>query len=212
MNFNFLNDIKLATIQSAPKTKGGPAKINRIPEGLAIRVYKDGRVYPSDSAVEQFNLEYLNKDSEELQLGFDIVNSNNWTQYPSEAPSVLFLSPVAKTAPKVDLFGSVRYNEDGTPKNTVKEQASKNEDLLNAVQDIFGIVVEDYVDLQFITDNTLTVEVAYLPKTVARGPEKGQIKTERRENVVMYPMSLISIGEDELVTTEVVTEEETTSL
>jgi hypothetical protein len=207
MNFSFLTDLKVIEVvkETAPK---GKTKINRIPEGLSIRIYKNGAVYPSVQLTERFGLEYAHKNSEDFQNGFDIVNSNNWIQYPKDAAPVLFLVPVSKGESKVDLFSSVRYDENGQPKNSVYEQASKSEELLAAIMDIFSLEVDDYVDLELVTDNTLAVEVAHFPKTVNRGPDKGAIKTERRENVTMYPVVLrTNVVEENVVSEEVVNEE-----
>jgi hypothetical protein len=199
MNFNFLNDIKLSEVVVKKTTTPVSRKINRTPEGISLRIYKNGTVYPSIALVEQFNLEYNIKNLVDINEGgnaLDIINSNDWSQYPKEAQPVLFIGVTAKSEPKVDLFGTTRYNEDGTPKSSVLTQGTKSMELLGAVINLFGDSTtiesafgeDDYLDLDVIVDNTLPVEIAYIPKTVARGPEKGQIKTERRDNITLYPV------------------------
>src|SRR6187551_1206779 len=164
----FLKNAKLEEVSVKPRAAGGRSKQwNPNPTSLAIRLWKDGSVFPSQALVDQFDLEYkiatITKvalplkegQTEEDQKfkneyyyvsgpgnGFDVIDSRRWPSYKADGDT-LFISPVQKDQAKVDLFSSVGYNEeDGTPKNSVMEQGANSfgkSTLLDAVKEIYGI-------------------------------------------------------------------------
>ena len=120
--------------------KGGPRK-QRNPEGLAIRVFRDGSVYPSAQLVDKFQLEYRHKENEVQGNAFDVIDT---ALYPTfqVGKRILIISAVDKTAPKNDLFGSVGYDETGVPLLSVMEQGSKTygkDSLIPMIEEIYGI-------------------------------------------------------------------------
>lgn len=134
---------------------------------LAIRVFRDGSVFPSDAAIAQFDLEYKKALIEKEELpkkegqtevktknvysfpngtgnGFDIIDSRIWQQFKSTTEGgMLFIIPTPKDAAKVDLFGTTNYNADGTPKSMVGEQGAATfgkDVLIPAIEQLYGVV------------------------------------------------------------------------
>lgn len=198
-----INDV--AEIKTAG-AKGGPRK-QRNPEGLAIRVFRDGSVYPSPDLVSMFDLEYANKPAEGQSVtgnGFDVIDTKLYPTF-QVGRRILIISPVAKASAKVDLFASTTYNEDNTPKSSVLDQGSKtfgSEELIPMIEEIYGIKFRrkdenegaEYVDMLLI-GNPATQQpwmlpngksVTFIPKKVSRGADKGAVTTTRRENPVFY--------------------------
>lgn len=192
--------------------KGGPRK-ERNPEGLAIRVFRDGSVYPSLELVEKFGLEYTPKDITMVGNGFDVIDTQLFPQF-QVGKRILIISPAQKSLPKVDLFGSTTYEEDGSPKASVIDQGSKTfgaDDLIPMIEEIYGLTfaknataekdgvpavaaVEglEFVDMVFVS-NPATGEpwkapkdVVYIPKKVSRGKDKGTVSAQRREKPELY--------------------------
>jgi len=171
---SLLNFLQSATVEEVvPGTrvgKTGPRKQwQPNPSIVAIRLWRDGSVYPSLAAINKFDLQY--KDAvitkEKLPLkegqtdadqkyknvydfpngtgnGFDVVDSRVWDQFKTAAEGgMLFIVPTPKNAAKVDLFGSTNYTDDGKPKSTVEEQGAAtfgSEVLIPAVEALYGIV------------------------------------------------------------------------
>lgn len=166
-----------ATIEDVAEQTGrkssGPRKETN-PEGLAIRLFRDGSVYPSADLVALLNLEYPQatvsgktalplKDGEtetdtkyrtvfevkdDTSMGLDIIDS---ALYPSfKIPKRVLLANVAlKSQPKVDLFARVDYEEDGTPKSSVMEQGSKTfgfDSLIPMLEEVYGIKMSTKAD------------------------------------------------------------------
>lgn len=191
-----INDVAEKTVARM----GGPRK-QRNPEGLAIRLFRDGSVYPSQELVDKFNLEYTAKDSDTQNNGFDVIDISLYPTFQL-GQRILIISPVSRKNGKVDLFGSTTYNEDGSPKASVLEQGSKTfgmDDLIPAIQEIYNINMSkengvEFVDLVLVA-NPATNEpwslpngktITYIPKKVSRGEAKGTISTIRRENPSFY--------------------------
>ena len=209
-------------------------KKNRIPEGLALRIFRDGSVYPSLDAVKMFNLEYpkavVTKEAQPLPIGahagaepefknvftveqpgfgFDIVDTDKAQANGFKfGKRVLLISPVSRSLPKVDLFASTTYQEDGTPRSTITDQGAKtfgSETLLPMIKEVYGLELTkegdvDFIDLQFVAHPTTGLpwkpnrDVIYIPKQINRGKDKGAYTTVRRELpvfYVLYPTSLI---------------------
>lgn len=222
-----LDFLATATINDmAEKTvvrKGGPRK-QRNPEGLAIRVFHDGSVYPSQELVDKFNLEYAAKDSDDSNNGFDIIDIALYPTFQL-GKRILIISPVSRKNGKVDLFGSTTYNEDGSPKTSVLEQGSKTfgmDDLIPAIQEIYNISMDkesgvEFVDLVLVA-NPATGEpwtlpqgktITYIPKKVSRGAAKGTVSTIRRENPLFYAFLPLEMTQGEATEQK---EEEVTEL
>jgi len=216
MNFDFLKNVTINKVEETPKktSTGRVAQEKNPKSGLTLRLFKDGAIYPSAELVDKFNLEY-NKDK--TGNGFDIFSSANWSQYPTDADNVVFISAVSKDNARVDLFGSAR--EVNGELTSVMSQGSKTfgVELIPMLESVYGVkLFEDkkYVDLQVVEEVKLEQEILYVPKMVMKGEHKGMMTTERRENVSLYPLAILSNNEgSEVVNGEVeepetVTEEE----
>jgi len=163
------------------------------PEGLTLRIFANGDVYPSKELVERFKLEYNSEDSTQQSFGLDIVDSLEWTPTAS-MPRMILIGIVNKQEPKVDLFGTCRYNEDKTPKSSVITQGPRSEELLDLVRSLGYLTDEQkYCDLEFVVEHPVTTQdgILYIPKTVARGANKGEKTYIRRENVSLYPVNTV---------------------
>lgn len=197
MNFDFLKTVEVAAPEKKPaKTKTTAPKL---PEGgLVLRVFANGKVYPSKDLVEAAEIEYTNKDAEIKGNGLDIFKSADWSGFPADAPEqFLFVSGIDRSQPKVDLFASCGYNEDGTPKTSVTEQGggSFGKTLLAMVEDVFDICIPsgDFADLAIREDIVLESPngLYYIPKLKSRGDDKGTITVQRRENIKIRPFELL---------------------
>ena len=201
MNLDFLNDISL----KATEVKASRAHVDTAPvSGADLRLFKDGRVYPSQELIDTHNLEYVNK-GDETGNGFDIVDTQNFPNYPEGQPRLVMVALTSKDNAKVDLFGSVGYNEDGTPKTTVATQGSKTTGawLITLLEEVYG---EDlfpegvrFVDLKIRTEFGLNTpnNIYHLPKTVARGVNKGDITYTRRTDTTLWPLVVLTLEEAE---------------
>jgi hypothetical protein len=214
----FLAQATWTDVAEQPTTtkKGGTQKKERIPSGLAIRVFRDGSVYPSAELVEKFDLEYGPKDCDGCGNGFDVIDTRRYSElrFPKD---ILLISPVSRRVKhgKVDLFAAVGYNADNSPKSTVSNQGASTygkEELLPMLKEIYGLELTkdsnpDYIDLQLVTNPVTNQpwelpngrQVTYIPKKKSRGAEKGVADVVRREKPqfwALIPASLIE-GTDE---------------
>lgn len=159
------------------------------PEGLTVRVFSDGSVYPSQELVNNYQLEFLPKD-QNAGNGIDVIDSSKWTPLQN-APRMLLFGFTHKSEPKIELFGTCRYNTDGTPKSSVLTQGSVCKELLALVKE-FGWLTEEqtFVDLKVLTQHPIKTEngVAYIPKVVDRGAKKGEETYVKRESYQMFPV------------------------
>lgn len=235
---SFLRNAKLEETPVVKKGPGGKAKQwNPNPTILAVRLWKDGSVFPSQALVDQFNLDYKNATITKVALplkegqteeeqkfkneyyyvsgpgnGFDVIDSRQWPGFTADGAS-LFISPVERNQPKVDLFASVGYEEDGTPKTTVLEQGANTfgkSTLIEAVKEVYGIELgedKEFVDLMVVDKiddfdvvETFSKPVTFVPKIVVRGDDKGKADLQRRENAKIYlfaPASALGTTESE---------------
>jgi hypothetical protein len=194
MNFDFLNNITINKVEEAPKkTSTGRVATPKNPEsGLTMRLFKDGAIYPSQELVDTFNLEY---NSNKTGNGFDVFSANNWNQYPEGADNVVFISATPKSNSRVDLFSQARVVDGELTK--VMEQGSKTFglELIPMLESTYGTkLFEDkrYVDLVVVNTTSIQQDVVYVPKMVMKGEHKGTISTERRENVTLYPLAIMT--------------------
>ena len=194
------------------------------PIGLRIRIFHNGKIYPSQQLVQKFDLEYKNKPTEGQEgqegqeetynygNGFDIVDSTKWRPLEDQMKMLLF-SVVPKNQPKVDLFGSAIYNDDNTPKVSVMNQGTTSPSLLQFVKDI-GWFTNDhsYCDLEVVIANPINTidNIYYLPKTIEKGASAGQDTYVRRENITLYPVNIPENLVEQITQEEtLVTQEET---
>ena len=195
-NLDFLTNVQLNVPENKVKAeKPGRTAVTKNPEGLTLRVFSNGKIYPSQDLVTLLNLEYTTKDTATNNNGLDIFKSTDWGMFPVDAPQkYIFIAPVPKDSPKVDLFGQVGYSEEGRPKNSVMEQGggSFGEQMLEMISEVYGITLEkgSFLDLEVKSEVVVKSpnDVYFIPKTVARGEKKGQITVVRRENISVMPL------------------------
>lgn len=168
---DFLKNAQVVDSDTLKKKSGTPGKqLSPLATLIAIRVWADGSVFPSDAAKVKFDLEYRKavitvkditpalkegepapekKTKNEYAFpdgtgnGFDLLDSRVWNQYKGEG-AMLFVMAVPKDQPKVDLFGNVNYDEKGDPKVTVMEQGS-----LTFGQNVLREAIEEVYKLKF---------------------------------------------------------------
>lgn len=216
MSLDFLKNISLqsnAVVKSPiARTKSNVAKT---PENADIRVFKNGAVYPSDKLVAACNLQYVGKDVTPKGNGFDVFSSKKFLNTQHLAEAFLFIALVPKDAGKVDLFSSTTYDENGAPKSDVLTQGAVTfgQELLEMVKEVYGVELKEgqnFIDLKIMKDNPSNTDdgIYWVPKTVNRGPKKGDVTLERRENLTLYPLVPVSLlGEGEAPVEETVTED-----
>jgi 5-hydroxyisourate hydrolase-like protein (transthyretin family) len=222
MNLDFLKDVTLK--ESDVKVRATRAKLNTTPvEGANLRLFSDGRIFPSQELVTMYNLEYVAK-GEDVGNGFDIIDTDNSPHYPEGQQRIVMVSLTPKDSSKVDLFGSVGYNEDGSIKKSVMDQGSTTTGkwLVALLLDVYAeeLFVGDtnFVDLQIHTDMSLntTNDIYHMPKTVTRGEKKGEVSYVRRTNTTLWPLTVFTanetLEEDIAVENDVKEEVETTTL
>ena len=200
-NFDFLKNVTLTVPETSAKTT---SKVDKNPTGMKLRVYASGRVYPSQELVDALNLEYCSKESDSVNNGLDVFKSIDWGMFPQiPGQDFIFVCAVPKSSAKVDMFGQVGYDENGTPKVSVMEQGGGTfgKELVDMIESVYGITIEkgQFIDLEFKTDVVIKSpnDVYFIPKTVARGEKKGEITVIRREYVNVMP--LIPVVEPETV-------------
>jgi hypothetical protein len=133
--------------------------------------------------------------------GFDVFTLANWTQIPDQVratvPNVILIAVTPKDAGRVELFSSVRYNDDGSPVSSVLDQGANTYGktvLLPLLKEVYGVEVGDegYVDLEIAVGNDLSDRVPnrvfVLPKTVTRGTDKGKMDYEMRNSTGIFPL------------------------
>lgn len=198
MDYSFLRNLTLVDTGRIRQPK------EKNPKGLSVRVFTNGEVYPSEELVKKYNLEFVDKDSEAPANGIDVVDSIEWTPLASQ-PRVILFGITPKSNKKVDLFASGRHNEDGTPKNSVLTQGAPSESLLSLVRSM-GYITGDqkYVDLVILEEYPITTKdnLAYIPKVIERGVNKGEKTYERREAVTFYPVTTSEEFEKSKTTTQ----------
>jgi len=211
MNLDFLNDIKLDAV--TPKTTVKRTATPKLPENADLRVFANGKIYPSKAFVEANNLEYQPKSTSEDGIttvpgaGVDIFDSTRWGMIMGKLPQELVFcaivprtQPNGKATPKIDLFGSCTYDEKGQPKASVYTQGAGTygkKEMLNTLAKVYGIDWETtaYVDLKMDTEHTIKSpnNVYHLPKRVSSGAHKGEDTYIRRENLSIHPLVVAEV-------------------
>jgi hypothetical protein len=208
MNFNFNN----ITVQEKVIVRGtGRVATPRNPDGMRIRLFKDGSVYPSKELTVKYDLEYVNKDWDNQGNGIDVVDSRAWTQYPEGADNYIFITFTPKDASKVDLFAHTKYDDSLNPISSVLDQGSKRPELVEMIREVYNLPISEtdtieidnpyvdtlfgelnYVDLDVHVNVELPVStnIFYLPKKVMKGVKRGQDDYVRRENSIFHPLTV----------------------
>lgn len=147
-----------------------------------------------------FELEY----GENPGNGLDVFSSANFGGIENAEQTFIMLTAVPRTEGKLDLFKSCEYDEEGQPKTSVLVQGSTTFGkavLLPMLKEVYGIELDKTtmpcVDLTVVGHgdkfdmpwrNANGSEVYRIPKTLARGEEKGKVTTVRRENIYLWAM------------------------
>lgn len=208
---SFLGNVK-AEVKAVNTTSPTGKKKERNPITADIRVFKTGAVYPSAKLVQDFELEYQDKDSATPGFGFDVIDGRIWANLKTDAPA-LFIAPVRRDLGKVDLFASCTYDENNKPVVEVMEQGATTfgKQLLAMIAEIYNVAPteeQDYVDLNLVAIpevnallKSTTNGILHLPKTVSRGDNKGTATYVRREGQTVYgfvPVQLLTEEADQV--------------
>lgn len=193
MDFSYLKGAQLKDTKARNNRPKEPTSRN--PEGLSVRIYHNGKVYPSAELVNKFNLEYTSthyyrKDSN----GFDVIDSTAWKPLENQPRAIIF-GLVSRDHNKIDLFSMTKHDENGNPITSVLTQGNVCQTLLDLVRSMGYLNEgENYADLQIHEEYEFSTEngVSYIPKTVERGDRKGAETYERRDNVRFFPVSKIT--------------------
>lgn len=202
MDFSFLKNTTLNKVEEktqATNKNTSTKKLERNPtNGASLRLFKDGSIYPSQECVDNYDLEYnertLTTTSPTDGNGFDIIDSRQWNMYPEDATPVVFIAAVPKKSGLVDLFASAK--KEGI---SVMTQGSKTfgPTLIQMLEEVYNVELfkdSKYVDLVIVEDTAMTAEdgIYNVPKTVAKGENKGMMTTKRRENITVNPLALFT--------------------
>lgn len=219
--FDFLQDIKIDdSVIVARKGGGGGGghrkNWNPAEDLLAIRVWRDGSVYPSKALVERFDLEYHDKPApvEETKVvvggvgpekwshtgsAFDVFSSKDFPAF--KAPKVFVLVNVtARAGGKADLFGSVGWADNGKVLASVLDQGATTfgkTDLIPMLKEVYGIELNEEnpaTDLVFVGKDgaeamkhfVIEKGFCFVPKKLTRGDKKGTDTVVRREDPWLF--------------------------
>ena len=155
ISFDFLNDVQLKEV-SATTTRNKLGILEKQPTGNCIRLFPDGKVFPSDELIESFDLNYRRKDAPVQGNGFDVFSVLDWGQWPVDfnTPGFLVIAPVSKSEAKVDLFAHCRYDDQGNAKGNVATQGTSTfgKHLIKLLKETYGEEFFDgtrvYLDLE----------------------------------------------------------------
>lgn len=191
--FDFLRTIKI--LEETP----GPKATVKTPDVFGLRIFTNGKVYPSKELVEKFSMAYDAENSN----GMDIFLSTEWSQYPEGTPPVLLVAFVPRTEGKITLFGSLPK---GSKPVNILSHGPKSPELLELIRTTYKLTDEElYIDVVVDATVPLTTSnnIYFIPKVVQRGEKKGEKTYVRRENITIYP--LLPKGEEttQEATTEV---------
>lgn len=216
MDLSFLKNVEVKEVP--PKVRAERVKLDKFPvEGAHFRVYKNGRIFAAKQVAEDYKLEFTAKeeilipgkdtDDDKTKLvatgnGLDIFSSENWQMIATPAP-MLFIAVVPRNGnPKIDIYGSCTYEEDGTPKRSIENNTLSTfakEVLVPLLEEVYGVDFEanDYVDLVMNTDYAIEAprNVFSIPKTVSRGDNKGDLVFVTRKDVTVFPLTVF-VAED----------------
>lgn len=192
---DFLKNVTLEKVEvKVPALGKTRTKVENPTQG-DLRLYKNGAFYPSKRFVEKFNLEYSEKEAEDVGFGLDIFLAKDSPALANAEQNFVAACIVPKDAGKVDVFGRTTYEKNGKPAKSVLDQgtASFGKGFIEKLESI-GITFPSngYIDFTLMEDLALKSEdnIYYVPKEVARGKNKGQKTIEVREGSPIIPLVL----------------------
>jgi hypothetical protein len=223
MDLSFLKNVEVKEV--AVKARAERVKLDKSPVmGAHFRVYKNGRIFTADATAVEYSLEFgqktelviPGKDSDEDKVkeitagcGLDIFSSENWQMIATPAP-MLFIAIVPRNGnPKIDVYGSTSYDDDGEPKRSIHSNtvSSFGKDwLVPQLETLYGIDFEevDFVDLVMNTEYGIEApktpngdRMYSIPKTVSRGDNKGDLVFLTRKNVLVFPLTVFEVPTDD---------------
>lgn len=178
--FSFLNTIKIRE-----NIKEAIIPVLREPSGLSLRVFKNGKVFPSKELVEYAKLEYHTTEPEK-ENGLDFFKSRDWSLYPADGPSCLIIGITPRSQPKVDLFAGAKSD-----KTKVATQGPRSQELIEAIEELFPTAwtSQDFVDLCIDKEAKITTEnnIYLIPKKFKKGVNAGNMGYQKRENITLHP-------------------------
>jgi hypothetical protein len=195
MDLSFLQNVQLEAVKkTAPKAKEA---VSKLPETADIRVFGNGKVYPSEAFAAKHGLEFVPRvDGKAVGNGLDIFSSKDWGMLIGRLPQeLIFITVVPKELAKVDMWASTKYDENNQPKASVFTQGASvfsKESLVPMIADVYGVNWDlvEYVDMTMSVDNVISSPngVYHLPKVVSTGALKGEATYIRRENLTICPL------------------------
>lgn len=156
------------------------------PTGPTLRVFANGKLFPSPELVSLGHLEYTH-DDENPGFGMDFFKSEDWKPYPADAPKCIIFGFVKRKEPKVDLFAGAK-----SEKTSVMSQGPKSPALVEAITAVYGDIFDKekgYIDLVLSTETPIKTEneIYLIPKTLKKGTRAGETTYVRREHINLYP-------------------------
>jgi hypothetical protein len=218
--FEFLKDLGNAEVTSGKEERKSTKQELNPTNGADIRLFKDGRIFPSAELVEEFDLEYTDKDAS-TGNGFDVIDTRQWAGWKAEV-KILLIAAVNKSKAKVDMFSATNYNEDGTAVSSVLTQGATTfgKKLITMLQEVYTEELfgeKNHVDLTIARGYDMSTEdgIYYIPKAMIKGEKKGTAKVVRREYSNLYPLVIfeaksneVTNEEGEYITAEITEEED----
>ena len=210
MNLDFLKNVKLEPVaKTAAKSK--KVTVVKLPIEADLRVFANGKCYPSKDFATKAQLQFQPKinvapEGAEPQFevvgnGLDIFSSIDWGMMDAARKAgaleseLLCVAVVPKSAAKVDMWASTKYDENQEPKADVFEQGSSTFSkgrLLELITVTYGVNWDEveYVDLSIVEDSPIvsSTGVYHIPKVVSTGQNKGEATYIRRENLTICPL------------------------
>jgi len=206
-DFSFLDNVELSEV--SPKQAGRAKRAESNPTDADLRLFLNGEIYPSLALIEEFSLEYQEEGSEEVQNGFDLIDSKFWGMLPEGTPRFLAIATVSKQAArKPMLFGKSRL-KDGKVVNPVGVQGSvtSGKILLEYLSTVLDMSFEGlpHVDLNIVREHKLASAngIYNLPYIQQKGEDAGAVKSVRRENCEIFPLVVASSVQTEIPQEEV---------
>lgn len=212
---DFLKQITVEDPGTIKRGGGGVRKEWNPTDGLVLRVWKDGSIYPSQALVDWFGLEYKHKEIDNQGNGLDIFSSEQFKIFKSPKTLIL-LNVVNRDKPKIDVFGTVTFYarpegldadkvetdfEVGEPITSVMDQGSttfgKNH-LLPMIKEVYSIEPNEkgFIDLVVAGADGLEATqpftlpdgkvVCHVPKVLSRGKNLGAPSYVKRDNPRLY--------------------------
>jgi len=197
ITFDFLAEMPLKEIDKSPVNVIG----GKVPSpGADFRLFSDGSIYPSQERIDKDNLEFQKKESGLPEYGYDVFVSTDWSQFTSDV-SFVCIAKASKHLGKVDLFGSAKYNKDGTPKSSVANQkTTAGNDLITYLEKVYCEAGEKLFDNRTFVDLKINynspvketeTKIYHLPKIIQKGKNAGQPTYERRESIQIFPLEIV---------------------